>query len=411
MNPLDVIVDAYLQSPEFNGFALSSDSPLAEVVDEVCSRVDDGDIEVLTAEEFPNPHIRPWASPRSLDDQTAALRAAAAGGATVCLYPTKKALAERLPHDVFRDEPFRRRLAEGAGQLEVAYFSMDVLEQYRNDPLFRFDHWDFGLNIGVQSEEVHGGIVGEQDKISTIRVGYAYDQFDPDVRPLSRGACGLLRDLALLLTPEHQQRWQTYERVADDLKPHPEWYRAMLGHWPEHIGLFQKFMAELAAVSSLFEAIYGEPLFRSTGRPRDLGWVIRPSTKEWGEFVLTLDKLLSDNLSHSALSKAGVPRKDEHGQSLGTLGRLTSFLKSPGGREPTAIEYIMKPLRAVRVERQKPAHKNLPNIQEADIIQRQSELMETVVEALAALRYVLSTHPKNASWSPPTLLAMSFRRL
>jgi hypothetical protein len=81
--------------------------------------------------DFPNPHIRPWASRRSVDEQVASLDAAVAGATYgVCLYPMSAALAELEAVRDIRDKPYTHRLAAGAGQLDVVFFRMDVLESY-----------------------------------------------------------------------------------------------------------------------------------------------------------------------------------------------------------------------------------------------------------------------------------------
>lgn len=73
------------------------------------------------------------------------------GDFAFCAYPTPAALEERT-RNLLPDEPFKQALAEGKGALELAYFTMDVLEPYRNDPRYHFRADDFRVHFGVSDE-------------------------------------------------------------------------------------------------------------------------------------------------------------------------------------------------------------------------------------------------------------------
>ncbi|MDA0302357.1 MAG: hypothetical protein O2822_07495, partial [Chloroflexi bacterium] len=291
---LQTIIDHYLGSGDFNGLPLRPDSPLLQDRDLLASLIAEGLVETISEEDFPNPHIRPWSNQRPRDAQVNDIDDVARGNRTVCLYPTPAALAPVVDPALFQKEPYRRRLAEGGGQLEPVYFDFDVLESYRNDPRFRYEQWDFGLEISVTDSVYGDENVPERDKTS-VTVGYAYNVTSLNEGPIARRACAFLTDLADL-TPEHQRRWETYEVEPDGVLPHPEWTRSMSGHFPEGSGPFERFMSELEAVNELSLNAFGEPFFSTTERPDDFGWITRASTQEWDRFVLTLDKLISDNI-------------------------------------------------------------------------------------------------------------------
>jgi hypothetical protein len=73
----------------------------------------------------------------------------------------------------------------------------------------------------------------------------------------------------------------------------------------------------MAAINQLFQIAYGVELFRSMERPREWGWVLRPSTNEWQHLVHTTDKLLSENLNQKALDAVEARTVNDDGSALG----------------------------------------------------------------------------------------------
>src|SRR5690242_18289309 len=117
---LDVVLKLYLESRDFNGFTLRGATQAT--LDEAADLVRAGRLEVISNKDWMNPHIRPWSSRRSLDEQLQDVAESADEQLVVCLYPTAAALKEHVQPGLFADEPYRRRQAEGGGNLEVAYF-------------------------------------------------------------------------------------------------------------------------------------------------------------------------------------------------------------------------------------------------------------------------------------------------
>ena len=403
-DPLQTIVEHYLGSSDFNGLPFDSSSELVESIPALAELVRSRLLEVVSEADFPNPHIRPWPSRRTVDEQLADLGAAAHGTRRVCLYPTAAALSELLPPDLHRDEPYRRQVAEGGGQLELVYFSFDVLEQYRNDPRYRFEYWDFGVNLGAGDSAYQSPGDSERDEIPSIRVGFAYNVGSLSEGPVIRRACAFLRDLRSL-TPEHQRRWETYEEYAQELHPHPVWHAAMMGDWPDGIGPFEKVIGELRAVNELFASAFGKDLLTSTDRPREFGWIVRPSASEWEQFVLTMDKLLSDNLRVSALDAAEATRESTTGKALGTMQRLEHVLVMKAGVAPGEAADLLRPWREVRRARQDPAHALRENVTDETLVRRQAQLLAEVGRSLVEIRTALTALPENAHWTPRSQLS------
>jgi hypothetical protein len=154
------------------------------------------------------------------------------------------------------------------------------------------------------------------------------------------------------------------------------------------------------AINQLFSAAFGQLLLRTTDRPERFSWVLRPSTAEWDEFVLTLDKLLGENLVGKALSAARVPT-DLSGARLGTISRLRWFLDHKANLPNDYVTEIVSPWREVRAARQSPAHKLRTNVTDLTLVRKQSGVLSDVAESLHRIRHVLASHHANRDWRAP----------
>lgn len=399
---MKAVVERYLKSGDFNGLYIGTDTePL--IVERAKELVADGQLQVMVSEvDYPNPHVRPWPSRRSVESQMQSLDDLGEAGYGVVLYPTPAAMKSVRAPARLKGHPFSIALAKGRGTLELAYFSVDVLEPYRNDPRYHFRYWDFGVDMGIGDEAYLDENELERDKVSLSHIGFAYDLsgYDrADVKtPIVRRVAAFYGDLAKL-TPEHQQRWASYQVNESGLDPHPAWWMTQMGHWADGIGPFDHLFVELENLNALWTGAFGVPLFTHTERPQDLGWLLRPSQKEWDECIVQLDKVLSENIRHEALDAAGTPRKDAHDQTLGTIVRLANFIEGKGV-DKAVVADLIRPLREIRRARQKPAHALRTNITDKTFIHRQVALLEDLNDALRELARWLSTHPRNRGWKP-----------
>ena len=290
-----------MTSSDFNGLYVGPRQVQGDGLAAAIDLLEGGLLQVVTEDDYPNPSIRPWASRRPSEAQRHDLTELAEGrGWGACLYPTPAAMDGRIPHHQLVHEPYRRQLALGAGYLDLAYFGLDVLEHYRNDPRYHFSFSDCEVSFGISNGAYLDDDQPERDKITSLRVGFAYDRDALTRDEVHRYAATFISDLAHL-TPEHQRRWETYEHPdRDSVSPHPMWWTMMMGNCPDGQGPFERILSEMSAINELFMLIFGMPLFHDVERPREWGWVLRASSGAWEEFVHTTDKLLSDNLSARA---------------------------------------------------------------------------------------------------------------
>lgn len=391
----------YIHSRDFNGFYLSGRGTAPEHLSAAVELLDMGLVQVVGESDYLNIHIRPWPSRRTVDAQRQELMSLSPEMYGVCLYPTALGMkGVRLPKR-FKDAPYSTAMARGRSTLELAYFSTDVLEPYRNDARYSFSIDDFGVHIGIGDDAYLDESEPEKDKVSLWHLGFAYDlsnydPADPD-SPIVRRLAAFYGDLDDL-TPEHQQRWASYQVSDDGLHPHPVWFGTQMGHWPDGMGPFYRLFQELGYISVLFERVWGTPLFTVTSKPEELGWILRADQREWDHFIVQLDKVLSENITHSALDAARVPKQNAAGQSLGTLGRLEEFM-TMNRVQPDRAKWAMKPLRDVRFARQRPAHALRTNVTNKTFIHKQVALLHDVNEVLINIRQWLSSHPKNRGWT------------
>ena len=398
---LDEIVNAYLESGDFNGFFVHGESYLPEQLQIVRQLILDGSIEVVNENDFVNPNIRPWPTQRSREDQVAEFVGELAP--YVCLYPTAQVLTVRPEVASMTDEPYRQAMASGRGQLELAFFEIAVLEQYRNDPRFHYSFVDCEVFLGVSDDAYLDEMEPDRDKIGSLRVGLAYDVTSVRSDEVKRFVCSFFRDLADL-TPAHQQRWKTFEiERGENDHPHAMWWAMMMGHMPDSIGPFQKIQLEMEAINELFTLGYGVKIFKETQPPREWGWVLRPSSNEWHQFVLLTDKLLSENIQHSSLTSAGIDRNDADDEPMGSLQRLELFVVQSGLTKVQAVA-LLAPLRSIRTERQKPAHKLVTHTTDPTLFAHQRDVLVDITRSLMGLRDLLMKHPSACDWEPDEVI-------
>lgn len=393
----------YMKSRDFNGLHISATRNSADEIEAAVALVNAGLIEVVGPSDYMNIHIRPWPSRRTVAEQIEELRELSDDDYGVCLYPKAKALKRMKLPEKFEDAPFARAMARGRSTLELAFFSSDVLESYRNDARFRFGMGDFGINFGLSDEAYDDRDQPKKDRVGLMHLGFAYDmrQYNPKVpnSPIVRRVAAFYGDLDDL-TPEHQQRWASFQVHEDGITPHPVWFASQMGRWPDGMGPFARLAQELDAISHLFENVWGVRLFRSHELPEDFGWILRADQREWDHFIHSFDKLLSDNIDGVALDKAKVPRVNEKKERLGTLGRLELFM-TMNHVKADRTKWALKPLREVRAARQKPAHALRTNVTDRTFVGKQRDLLHDVNEVLINIRQWLSSHPQNRGWNEP----------
>lgn len=329
---------------------------------------------------------------------------------SICAYPTTAVLQAVVDLTEYNDRPFAKRLALGEPQLlPPLYFDLTVLETYYNDPRYHFEFYDYGGSIGISSEHYESEDTAEKDKVVLQRFGLGYDEKG------NRVAVGFLRDLSRL-SPEHQLVWSTFLRT-DNCKMVDDYYRTnILGEWIEGNSVYSAFLQEQIVINEMAQLMGRPPLFRKTfdeRRPKEFSTFLRPTSKNYQNFIHVLDKLLSDNMNKEFFGN-DVPLEDRIERRDGTfevrkratLSLLEDWLrKRVRLKDDTVFDETMRPLKEVRELRSKgPAHRLQEDRYDREYHRKQDELMKRVYGALRTLRLMLAIHPRSRECKVPEWL-------
>jgi hypothetical protein len=390
----------YLYSGDFNGLGIHALVAIGADVSDVVALIEQREIDLVRGDLHPNPHIKAFDAEPPKEQIEKIGRDGLAG----CLYPSPESLVRRKieTHNL---GPYTAALTLGSPQLSFRTFDLRALEWYRNDPRFE-----------LRSDDIHGTIVqrgGTEvagrhalDGLDFFEFGFAYNA------ELERAVAAFIRYLHDI--PTRQQIALREFELEGAYQLHPDFYRTqIIGDWPERLSIYDAFLEEKKHINAICKLIAKPPLFRtefSDGlRPQGFGILLRPTLKEYRDFALLLDQLLSDDIDKKFF-ESDVPTerllKDEEGNteshSVGTIKLLEAWLGKffkPAEKGP--MDEMFADFRAVRKERMKPAHKVQENVFDQQYVRLQRELINKGYSAVHTLRMVLENHPKACGYDLP----------
>jgi len=404
-----IVADFYISSADFNGITLNelgqrlSMHP-ANLRDQVAKLVGAGELTLAFASISENPYIKRFpdiAAEEQLE------RLDNEPSTKVCVYPVATLVQSLVDLTQYNERPFTKRLLLCEPQVYPIYFELAVLERYYSDPRFLFSFDDFIGSIGIKDAHYEDGSTNERDKTFLQTFGLGYDEKG------NRVVVAFLRHLSRL-TPDHQQYWRSFI-VPSNCRMHKDLYVAAIeGGWVEHGSVYKAFVEEQRIINEMASLMGKQPLFRRTydgeKRPKELSFFLRPTTQNYQDFVHLLDKLISENISKDFFSgdiplETETVRKD--GKVVvtqkGTLSLLDEWIrKHIRMRDENIYDEIIKPLRAVRELRQKPAHSLGENQYSTDYYDQQEELMMKVYGSIRLIRMAFALHPRAKSVNVPS---------
>lgn len=411
------IGEFFLQSRDFNGISLRQLAvegrdimglDLPGFRRHIRALVRSSEVSLHFASHSENPYIKRLAD-LPTGAQLAKLDDCLSGEDVCCAYPAKSILAKMVDPSSYEGKPFTKRLMLGEPQLTPVFFDLDVLEKYTRDPRYSFEFHDYSGSIAISSIHYESPTVSERDKVLLSTFGIAYD---PDRRRVVTVYLRYLSDLS----PEHQQIWNAHV-ASESSVIDSDYARATLyGEWPEHHSAYQALITEQAEINKLCTLIGKPPFFREVfdqSRPKGFGPMLRPTKRNFDDFVHLLDKMMSENIN-KAFFEGDIPLKREQQaddgmivEAKGTLSLLEEWLDTryrnmDGKRVGNEVTGGLKELRALR---QKPAHKIVPDEFDATLPNRQDEVVARVIRSLTSIRLILSSHPSaRGGYSPPEWL-------
>lgn len=409
---LNRIRDFFLASGDYNGILLSSlyqeiGVSWADMQSYLSELVRQNKISLSFASHTINPHIKRL--PDLLVDEQLE-RLIKEDPNTICAYPSPGVIRDAIDISIYDTQPFTRRLALAEAHLTSVFFDLDVLDRYYRDPRFHFDFHDFAGSIRIASDHYDSPETPERDKILLQSFGIGYD----DKR--NRVVVAYLRYLADL-SPEHQQIWNAYV-VSDSCAMNSDYeLTTIYGNWPTNHSVYQAFLSEQAEINKLSQLIGKPNLFREAfeeKRPEGFHPMLRPTRRNFDEFIHLFDKLLSENINRDFF-KGDVPLEHQverddgtiEVQRSGTLQLLEQWLsrlyRTADGEDVS--REVIAPFKEIRKLRQKPAHTLGDNEYDRAYTQRQDDILGEACLALTKLWIILWSHPKARNlYAPPEWL-------
>ncbi len=404
---LESVAKFYLTSRDFNGLPLRNITAVSgkELKDVITSVIQQDKVSLVFGDIHPNPHIKAlWDEPKEKQIQklnTLNLEHA-------CIYPSSTYLKEVVDPSKYEGKPFTLLLALGEPQLAFKPFDLTVLEIYRNDPRYSYHTSDISGHISISDRYLEDGKVAESDRILLQTFGFAYNA------ELNRAVAVFIRYLSDL-SPEHQQIWNA-KILTGEYVLHPDYDRISRGEFPKGISIFDAFIAELKYINDMCKLIHRPPLFKNDfggdQKPKTFGFLIRPTSKEYDEFIHLLDKTISENINRDFFM-SDITFDDEEARSdgkvvvrpKGTIKMLEEWLKAtfiPEDNKP--MEEMLKTFREIRRLRQKPAHAIDDNIYDQKYIKAQRDLIRRAYSGVRLIRLILENNPQTQGYKIPDVI-------
>lgn len=397
------IFNFYVNSTDFNGisiFDLEKEFKSDEIESIITDLIREKKVTISIEE---NPHIKHFPE---VPVETQLNRLKTHSG-IICVYPSPAYLKKNVDPNKFKDSPFTRELLLGTGQLEPQFFDLPVLDYYFNDPRYLVLNSDYSGSISIKDEFYFDEKVHEKDKISLKTFGLGFNE-DGD-----RVITVFLRYLSDL-SPEHQQIWNTY-KLTEKCYLDPDYFKnTILGEWAEYVPIYQAFCEELYQINKMCKLIGKPPLFKNDfkeKRPEDFKIFLKPTLKNYNDFIHVLDKMLSENINKKFFKgeiefNEEITRRDGkiEVRPKGSIRIFEEWLKSKFKTDDEFYQLIFDPIKDIRRQRQKPAHKIDENEYNRAYHQKQDEIMRLAYISVKYIRLALSNHPNVRDYKVPDWL-------
>ena len=171
------------------------------------------------------------------------------------------------------------------------------------------------------------------------------------------------------------------------------------------LSLYQAVLLEIKTINDICNAIGRTPLFKNDfnddRRPPAFGYLLRPTSHEYTEFVHLLDKMLSENIDRDFFNNE-VPFESEETRNDGkivvnqknSIHILSDWLHDQFQTDDwSEIEEMLQTFRNVRKLRQPQAHAIKENEYDPQYAREQQELMKKVYRAVKILRVTIAFYP------------------
>lgn len=391
---LKKITQKYIESSDFNGLPLFQFLNVPNISNTIIELISREKIDLVRGDGHPNPHIKAL-SAEPPEVQLEKIRKHGLNGG--CLYPTSQHL-ESIYAAQNEARPFTKELMLGAPQLDFRVFDLRLLEWYRNDPRYRYEVDDIH-GVIEREKSIGSEQTNSNDKLEFFEFGFAYDE------SLNRAVAIFLRYLHDK-TLEEQNVLAQYQ-VRGNYHLHPDYFRTnIIGDFPERMSIYDVFLEERWHINEISKIIGREPFYKTQTkaheRPRGFGILIRPTKKEYQDFVMLTNKLLNDDINRKffkddVLASEQLIKSDGSTteKPLGTITVLQNWLSIKfRTSDQNVVPVMLKKMRLVNKERQSPAHKLEDNSFDQLFLKKQRDAIVAAYDAVRTLRMILEKHPK-----------------
>jgi len=164
-------------------------------------------------------------------------------------------------------------------------------------------------------------------------------------------------------------------------------------------------LLEQENINKLCKIIGLQPLFKTTysyeNKPKEFTFLIRPTLKEYNNFILLLDKMISENINHIFFSGLNLEKEDlrKDGKIVvrrkGTIELFDEwFRKHFRPRNIDLFNETIQKLRNIRRIRQEPAHAIREDEFDQKYVYEQREVLINAYDAIHLIRTAFEQHPK-----------------
>lgn len=415
-NVTDIIIGFYLNSNDFNGIPFQTLLKQLQSTPEVLQNdlqqlFIDGLIDIVSSKYVLNPHIKQFSN---LDRKKLLNEFTEINNLNFCCFYPSVLFMQAVDKSLFNKyegKPYLKNLALGYGQLEFKSFDMSILELYRNDPRYYYSCNDIQGVIYIIHEQ-ENNFNSESDKVylQTFSFCYSEDYNQRYVAVFNRYLCDL--------SEEHQLLWMNKE-VKNTFRLNPVYIQnSILGEFSDYISLTDAFLEEIKIINKMCALMNKPTLFKQSYVNEDLpefSFLLRPTLKEYNNFIHLLDKLISDNINKDFFEKDLSLEQEEERKDgkiiikyKGTIQLLNEWLdKFFKTNNQEHIKEIIPILKEIRKLRQKPAHTIEENKFDNTYYSEQRKLLNNAYKAIRTIRLIFANHP-NVKLNPPKIIEPVF---
>jgi len=302
---------------------------------------------------------------------------------------------------------FNELIGEDENSVKPIYFEIEALQKYFNNPRYHINFSDYRGTIVLKDEYIN-----ENNEFEEIKnFGIAYNKISR-----KKSAIVLFAGDIVSMSEKERAYWFSYcINNQNSFYPNADFITNLIyGEWTKNISIYNALLMEMHYInecckvmnlSCFFMKEYKYESYDSENRPDNYHMLIIPTKHEYENFVLTLTKMITDNINIHTFTKCTFPftpveasKKDNMGNTIrkGSKTLLEEWLTHNTENKDT-INEIIKPLKDLIEQRQIPGHQITNNTIDKSNWDAQDQLINSVYRSIRSLRLLFKNHPTTKS--------------